>query len=296
MLKHRLSVGIPLLVLALISFLCSGWLGAVVFVLLVGVFLLTALNEFFVLMSQMGHAGFRRTTLLAGVALLAGTLVASGTGYGTLMSRSLLVDAAIIVGFLGVVWVQVLRESPSPQSIGKLLVSLSGLIYIAWPSLLVVKLYFGGADMTGRGLAFYIIAVTKLADVGAFVVGTSTARRPQGNHKMFPQISPKKSWEGLAGGLALSVAASIFMVTFFGDQMAINGKQVLSLWSALLFGCIGALVGLLGDLAESALKRAAQAKDSGALPGLGGALDIIDSLIFVMPTFYIYVCFRAMAL
>ena len=146
-----------------------------------------------------------------------------------------------------------------------------------------------GDGMGGRWLLLFMVAVTKGTDVGAYAIGTWTARRPQGNHKMCPRLSPKKSWEGLAGGLALGLVVALALFWAFGDRFAVHGHAVLAWWSAALFGLLFAVLGLAGDLTESVLKRAAGVKDSGSLPGLGGCLDVVDSLIFVTPLFYAYV-------
>ncbi len=295
MLRQRLSTGIPLAILALLSFCLPGWPGAVLFIVLSASFLVVALREYFTLMSRMGSAGYPGTTVLAAGALLAGTLIVSGSGPGgALHPRVLLVDTTVIVVFLCAVWGRVLRSGPSPESIHRLLVSLGGLLYVAWPALFIAKLYFG-EGASGRLLASYLILVTKLADVGAFAVGSATARRPGGNHKLFPRISPKKSWEGLAGGLFTAVLASVLAVLAWGDSMTVGGEPLLGLSGAVLFGVASTLLGLLGDVAESALKRAAGAKDSGSIPGLGGVLDILDSLVFVAPVFFLYVSCRVLA-
>jgi phosphatidate cytidylyltransferase len=90
-----------------------------------------------------------------------------------------------------------------------------------------------------------------------------------GKHKFSPVLSPKKTWEGMAGAVIFaSVVSSIFALT----------SDIMLLWQAILFGIVFAFLGQLGDLAESMLKRAAEQKDSAnTVPGFGGVLDVIDS-------------------
>ena len=123
-------------------------------------------------------------------------------------------------------------------------------------------------------------------DTGAYCVGSLTAKRPQGNHKMAPHVSPKKSWEGLIGGVVFTLAAAMVLYRygwFDGLRAEHNG------WSlALLFGLLTSVFGTLGDLMESLFKRSIGVKDSGRfLPGHGGVLDRFDSILFTAPAVFI---------
>jgi phosphatidate cytidylyltransferase len=101
-----------------------------------------------------------------------------------------------------------------------------------------------------------------------------------GKHRMFERISPKKSWEGFAGGLFMAIIASMVFYYFFPAPGLVN-------W--ILFGILTVIVSNLGDFFESFLKRKAGTKDSGTLlPGHGGMLDRIDSMLFVSPVIFIY--------
>lgn len=111
-------------------------------------------------------------------------------------------------------------------------------------------------------------------DTGAYFAG-----RYFGKHHFFPRISPKKTWEGVAGGVILSIVAALLVIPFLG----------LPLWHALPLGILMAAAAVMGDLVESLIKRASSVKDSGTLfPGHGGVLDRIDSLIFVATALYFY--------
>ena len=131
----------------------------------------------------------------------------------------------------------------------------------------------------GVELVFFVIIVTWLSDTGGFFIG-----KPLGKHPLAPTLSPKKSIEGLLGGIAFSVIGAIISqftyVPFF------------SLSQCVMLGVSLALLGALGDLAESAIKRSVHVKDSGTIiPGHGGVLDRVDSLLFTGPAMYYYVMF-----
>lgn len=120
----------------------------------------------------------------------------------------------------------------------------------------------------------YLICVTKATDTGGYIVGRLTAEYlPGGNHKIAPSISPKKSWEGLIGGLLLSVGISLAFQQFHSADYSVQ-------WF-LLSGVVLSLGSFAGDLTESALKRAAGIKDSANyIPGMGGVFDVLDSFIY----------------
>lgn len=125
----------------------------------------------------------------------------------------------------------------------------------------------------GPMMLLYVVAIVKISDMGGFAFGMTSARLLKGgNHKLCPAVSPNKSWEGLFGSVFASCLVScLFMsATQFGW-----GK-------ALAFGVTAALVGTAGDLVESRFKRWAGAKDSATFmpAGLGGFLDMLDSLLF----------------
>ena len=110
-----------------------------------------------------------------------------------------------------------------------------------------------------------------------------------GRHKMLPRVSPKKTWEGLAGGLAASTLASVAMVELARCYGLGGPLATLGYWHGAVMGLVLGCVGVLGDLVESMFKRAANIKDSaGLLPGMGGILDMFDSLTFAPAALYFY--------
>ena len=130
----------------------------------------------------------------------------------------------------------------------------------------------------GLPLAYLVFILTWASDTGAYFAG-----RWLGRHRLYPAISPKKTVEGALGALVVSVLAALIFGSFVPE---------LDTGHLLVLGLVAPVVGHLGDFAESALKRLADVKDSGAfIPGHGGFLDRFDSLLFTAPAFYYYARF-----
>ena len=151
----------------------------------------------------------------------------------------------------------------------------AGQLMIALPFALM-----NGVLMHSKWLMLAVFILLWVNDSGAYIVGSLMAKRKGGNHKMFPRVSPAKSWEGLIGGFVFDLIAGyvFFRVGWMGDMTLIN-----SLFFALFAGAFGTL----GDLMESLLKRTIGVKDSGKfMPGHGGVLDRFDSLLLAVPVVY----------
>ncbi|MBL9117393.1 MAG: phosphatidate cytidylyltransferase [Verrucomicrobiaceae bacterium] len=142
-------------------------------------------------------------------------------------------------------------------------------------------MFFGSQEGGAAGLylMLFVVMVTKFADTGAYAIGSLLGR-----HKMIPHISPAKSWEGFGGAFVGGAIATGTMLHFFGNQLGIlNGTAAWVLFPVLV------IAGISGDLAESVLKRCTAIKDSGhSLPGIGGILDLTDSLLFTAPLAYLW--------
>ena len=149
--------------------------------------------------------------------------------------------------------------------------TLFGILYVSWFFSFVIKIrYMDG----GLGFLAALLLITKLGDIGAYIVGRSFGR-----HLLIPRISPNKTIEGALGSLIFSLIGAMISRAFldFGYLHLI------------LIGAGLSILGQLGDLSESLLKRDCGVKDSGNLiPGMGGMLDEIDSLLFTAPVFYFY--------
>jgi phosphatidate cytidylyltransferase len=151
-------------------------------------------------------------------------------------------------------------------------------VYLGVPALMLLKLQHM-AGLENRLALAATIFVPKFGDVGAYFTG-----RLIGKHKMAPRISPNKTWEGFAGGMAFATLTAIVINHIDDTPLFPAGDGV-----AALFGLIVGVAGVLGDLFESLIKRRAHAKDASAsVPGFGGVLDVVDSVLFAAPVAYIF--------
>jgi len=160
------------------------------------------------------------------------------------------------------------------EALGGLATTLFGLAYVA--ALFSYFFYIRAIDhQQGAWLVLFLILVTKMGDAGAYAIGNLVGR-----HVLIPRISPRKTVEGFVGAVLTSGATAVL-------ARPMLGRPDLPVGMSLLLGLFLGFCGQLGDLAESLLKRDCQVKDTSAfLPGLGGVLDVIDSLLFTAPLFY----------
>ena len=158
-------------------------------------------------------------------------------------------------------------------------ITLFGVLYIAIPvSLLWLIAYRENLYLYNYHLILAFFILIWVYDSFAYLIGMAIGKR-----RLFERISPKKSWEGAFGGLAVSVGASILLSTYFTE---------LSMLQWALFAILVAVFGTFGDLFESMLKRSVNIKDSGTLlPGHGGILDRFDALFLAVPVLYLYLQF-----
>ncbi len=241
---------------------------------------LAAQYETYRLLERCGAKPDITTGLIAG----GGLMVAQFLGFVT-------VSAGVAV--LALVWVaallSLLRRPGETKEWMLRTPTLFGLLYV--PFLLCFLSAFvsrgGEGSAEGLWLGVWVIAVTKFTDVGGLLIGV-----PFGRRKIAPEVSPAKSWEGTLGGIALACAVGAL------------GAWALSSWTRVEFhplrGALYALplaaLSLPSDLVESHLKRRAGVKDSGStIPGIGGALDLIDSLLLVAPVAYLLILGRVVS-
>lgn len=158
-----------------------------------------------------------------------------------------------------------------PVRIFHLLLGIS-LLWICVHGLVFVHLHF----KLGGWILLYLLSLVWVADIGAYFSG-----RKFGKHKLAPGISPSKTWEGVAGGIILNTGWILFV-------FLISSGWDIAIWQFLLIGLVTSIISVVGDLYESILKREASVKDSSKLlPGHGGVLDRIDSVIAATPVFVI---------
>lgn len=165
------------------------------------------------------------------------------------------------------------------HAIARVSTSLLGVIYVAVPLGMIFSILYD--TNYGKLWLFYLLIVVKISDVFAYFGGSLI-----GKHKLAEQLSPNKTWEGAITGIIGSALAGYgfyYLITYFGYV-----QMGLTLNTSIVLGIILGAVGQLSDLSESLLKRDAKVKDSSSLPGLGGILDILDSLLFTIPILYLY--------
>ena len=290
MLIRRIVTGIAVAVAWFLA-LCymPGWVLFIVLALMS----CTCQWEFYKMLRQGGFSMSRNFGMVMGVVWLA-----SCYAYPPNAARALPLghqfECLVLGGLVFGVLLRVLFDSRIKRPVEHVGITLLGFFYLPFMLSFFIRLAQWGAierfeipsARIGVLLASFIALVVKLGDVGAFAVGLMI-----GKHKMCPRISPKKSWEGLAGGLLTSMAASVAMVELVRHCAWLPGGplQNLSVAHALALGLVLGIVGVLGDLVESMFKRAVNIKDSaGLLPGMGGILDMFDSLTFTPAVLYFY--------
>jgi phosphatidate cytidylyltransferase len=154
--------------------------------------------------------------------------------------------------------------------------------YIGLLMAFVAHIRMFGSNEVGMAALLSLVAVAKISDTGAYFCG-----RTFGRHKLVPLLSPGKTVEGAVGGIVAACLASLVVFQFV-VPLVTGSERTVPWWSWLSYGVIVALAAMLGDLAESLLKRDMAQKDSGNLvPGLGGVLDFMDSLLFAAPAAYV---------
>ncbi len=237
-----------------------------------------ALWEFYMALDHAQIRAFKRTGTIAGVLyLLASWLFLSQTIPNP--GQPLFELVCLQVTLLGVLAREVFSKDRKAATV-TMAVTVFGVLYIPWLFNFVTHLLYYPEPAGSRhpALVLYLLLVTKLTDIGAYVTGSLL-----GKHKLAPNVSPKKTWEGFFGGVALSALSSWLLVTFLPDQLSLIPQKF-----SLLIGVLIALASVVGDLAESVVKRDVQIKDSGGfIPGIGGALDLIDSILFTAPMLYL---------
>jgi len=191
-----------------------------------------------------------------------------------------------LVFFAGFLALFALHFRQRDGAVVDLAVSSFGLLYIAVPmgmGLFIIYSPSWGFSQEGRWWLLYLISVTKFSDIGAYFGGNLWGKR-----KLAPSISPGKTVEGALFGLLCALGASL-LFHFVSQSIHVRFHMSLqeSIWMGVILGCTGQF----GDLSESLLKRDANKKDSNTLPGFGGVLDAIDSLLFNMPILYFYLTY-----
>jgi phosphatidate cytidylyltransferase len=291
-LRHRVIIG-ALLIAAVLAGLwldgrierepCPPWLtwlsrdgvhfpgGVILFVVCVLLAVLGA-RELARILSENGVTASRRVTCTAAVAgLMASSLVPRAAD--PLLAVGL-ANSAAVVALLGAVGFYSRNRTVE----GTVAAAGGALLSFVYVGVLLGFLILLRREHSAWVL-LWVLTVAKTCDIGAYFTG-----RAIGRHKLIPWLSPGKTWEGLAGGMATASACAALGIVLLRQAGEVD---IPSLWSGAAAGAVFAVVGQAGDLIESLFKRDAGRKDSGRmLPGFGGVLDLIDSPLLVAPAAY----------
>jgi phosphatidate cytidylyltransferase len=275
----RIAVALVLVptVVALVWF-CPPWFLTPIAALVA----ILALIEFVRLGDLVGLRGFRNWTIFCAALIFVSQLIAglspraaygltfpSGGGFhrGISFSAIFSIETSLFIFLLGVMTIIMLMKRPLHEALPAISVSSAGLLFVALPFSYLVRL--DEIEPQGKQLVLFTLCLVWAGDIVAYFVGKGIGRV-----KMAPALSPKKTWEGAAG----NVVASLLIGYGFAKWMQ---ADVLTM---LLIAAAANIAGQAGDLLESSYKRGASVKDSsGLLPGHGGMLDRVDSLILAAP-------------
>lgn len=258
---------------------CSIYAGFDIFSLVLMVFGLLAIHEYMrMLTPDTGTQISRASTTVSYLAVVCAVAAAPMTflmasydvaGYFFIMLPVLLLLTRIVLGLY----------DPAPDALRRTIYGAFGIVYVGLPLVCAeavrVQLAPAGtlfaSSLSPASVTLMMFVMIWLNDTGAYCVGSLCGR-----HKLLPRISPAKTWEGFAGGMVFCVAAGIVFAVM-------TGRPVVA-WAVI--GLLSGMLATWGDLFESLIKRTAGVKDSGnVIPGHGGMLDRIDSLLFVAPAF-----------
>jgi phosphatidate cytidylyltransferase len=251
------------------------------------------LHEFYGMTAKLGLRPFRKLGLAAAALMVAGPFYLRSFEFGS----EIVATAAPAVLALGVVafCVRLLGERDNSNRIESLAASAFGLLYIPFLLHFLVRLLLLTYEPTdplfvlfpplepGLVACLWVVAVSKFCDVGALLSGMAFGR-----HKMSPNISPKKTWEGAIGGVFISAGVGAGVAALGADYLPFSMTPLVGALMAVPI----ALATIVSDLIESVMKRRADVKDSGAMiPGIGGAFDLTDSLILTAPVAFLLFLF-----
>jgi phosphatidate cytidylyltransferase len=266
-----------------LSIIFSG--NEILFLLLIGSLGMAGLWEYFRMLEQSGTRCFTAFGLVCGAASFIGSFLALRTSSQTAAYD--FENFVLLVFLFGVIARQMFRPTVKSAPLEAMAYTLFGLLYVAWLFNFLTKIVYaiprspqGGT--IGQFYVLYLVVVTKFADMGAYLVGSRIGR-----HQMMPDISPSKTWEGFFGSLLFSIAASCLLIFIMPKTLA-----WLNFFHGTILGLLIGVAAVIGDLGESIIKRSTGVKDSGVLlPGIGGMLDLIDSLLFAAPILFFYLRF-----
>jgi phosphatidate cytidylyltransferase len=249
---------------------------------LISIFGMISLWEFYGMLDHRRLPNFKLTGMICGAVMLCGSFY-----YFARMGPAHSYDfemATILFFLLTVMSRQMFERLRDEAPLQTMAYTLFGLLYVLWLFNFMTKIVYvvprsSDGTVMGQFYCLYLITVTKFSDMGAYLTGSLVGRHP-----LIPHISPKKTREGFVGALVLSLLASLALYKLMPGHLS-----YLNWTHATVLGLLLGFAAVIGDLAESIVKRATGVKDSGnLLPGIGGALDLVDSLLFTAPLLFFY--------
>jgi phosphatidate cytidylyltransferase len=252
-------------VLSPIAIYIIGWSHPYVFDATIALISSLALYEFLILGRRKGYAVPITLCILVMLFIIAAFIL-----------EPISVEMGVFLTLLVIPGSYVFRRGALDDALQSSAIAVMATLYVGMLGGSLIRLRGDFWPDIGPKLVFFLLLVVWLGDAGAYYVG-----KQFGRHKLSPRISPKKTIEGLFGGIATSIITAIVVHFTFFPQ--------LPLVHAIIGGVILSIAGVIGDLAESMWKRSAAVKDSGTLiPGHGGFLDRFDSIFFTAPILYVY--------
>lgn len=261
----------------------SGWEPG--FFVMLTLLAMVGLWEYYTMLEHKKLPAFKMTGMVCAAVMSAGSFYWASRG-GVAQAQDF--EFASLMAVVLVVFArQMFQRTRDLSPLETMAYTLFGIFYVPWLFLFVTKIVYllprtPDGEVTGHLYVLWLLVVTKFSDMGAYLTGSVI-----GKHPLVPHISPKKTWEGFFGALAFSTAGACALVAILPEKLSyLNYTHALILGPGLGFAAV------IGDLAESIVKRSADVKDSGQfLPGIGGALDLIDSILFTAPLLFFYLRF-----
>src|SRR3954469_16414053 len=239
----------------------------ILFWILISAFGMVGLWEFYRMLDHKGLPNFKITAMICGAVMLAGSFYYFSK-IGPAGSYDF--EVAVLLFFLLTVFGrQMFARLRNDEPLQTMAYTLFGLLYVLWLFNFITKIVYltprsSSGQVTGQFYVLYLIAVTKFSDMGAYLTGSAIGRP-----LMVPLISSKKTWEGFFGAIGFALLASVCLWKLMPRHL-----PGMSLTHAIVLGLLLGFAAVIGDLAESIVKRSTGVKDSGnLLPGIGGALD-----------------------
>lgn len=241
-------------------------------VVVLALFAGAALNELYVMLEKLGHRPFRHLGVTLGVLLI--TVPYFFREYMGAEAKEGMESALIAIAIVGCC-LRVMHERTGGNRLETLMATVFGVVYLPYMMFFLVRIMWLADGVPGLMLVVWLLCAAKFCDVGALLVGSLIGR-----HKLAPTMSPAKTWEGAVGGVIFSALVCGGLVALFQSKFPYDFTPYDAFWAAIL----PAIVSIPSDLIESVIKRMAGCKDSGrTIPGIGGAFDLVDSLVLAAP-------------